>query len=89
LGKSEVSNEAFVLLQSKVLEEGWSPMNKFFSLVVMVFLYLPLLWFTNSVARDRNFFDLSIMEMIISTAFALLPLYILILLDKNSGKNED
>jgi hypothetical protein len=64
-------------------------MNKFFALVVMVFLYLPLLWFANNVARNRDFFSLSIMEMLIQTFFTLMPLYILYLLDKNSKKTED
>lgn len=64
-------------------------MNKFFALVVMVFLYLPLLWFVNNVARNRDFFSLSIMEMLMQTFFALMPLYILYLLDKNSRKTED
>ena len=64
-------------------------MKKFFALVVLVFLYLPLLWFSNNVARNRDFSSLSIMEMLIAAFFALLPLYILYLLDKNSEKNED
>ncbi len=64
-------------------------MNKFFALVVMVFLYLPLLWFGNNVARNRDFFSLSIMEMLMQTFFTLMPLYILYLLDKNSRKTED
>jgi hypothetical protein len=64
-------------------------MNKFFALVVMVFLYLPLLWFSNNVARNRDFLSLSVMEMLIQTFFALMPLYILYLLDKNSTKDDD
>jgi len=71
------------------LKRDLSPMKKFFTIVVMLFLYLPLLWFSGNVARDRNFFSLSIIEMLIETFFALMPLYILYLLDKNSLKNED
>lgn len=64
-------------------------MNKLFALVVMVFLYLPLLWFSNNVARNRDFFSLSMMEMLLEAFFALMPLYILYLLDKSSAKKED
>ena len=64
-------------------------MNKFFALVAMVFLYLPLLWFSHNVARDRDFLSLSIIEMLIEAFFTLMPLYILYLLDKNSVKKED
>ena len=64
-------------------------MSKFFALVVMVFLYLPLLWFSNNVARDRNFYDLSVMEMLVQTFFTLMPLVILYLLDKKSSKTEE
>jgi hypothetical protein len=64
-------------------------MSKFLALAVMLFLYLPLMWFNSNVARDRNFLDLSIAEMLVQAFFMLMPLVILYLLDKNSTKTED
>jgi hypothetical protein len=50
----------------------------------MIFLYVPLFWWGGTVANSRDFFSLSIFEMACGTFFSVMPIAILILLDKKS-----
>lgn len=64
-------------------------MKKVFTALVWIFLYLPAFWFAINIARDRDFFSLSILEMAGGAFVLLMPLAIISfigsLIDKKSS----
>jgi Cu/Ag efflux pump CusA len=64
-------------------------MRNLFAVVVMLFLYLPLFWFSSNVSRGRSFIDLSFGEMLAQAFLTLMPLVILYLLSQSQKKSDE
>lgn len=64
-------------------------MRNLFAVVVMLFLYLPLFWFSSNVSRGRSFIDLSFGEMLVQAFLTLMPLVILYLLSQSQTKSDE
>ena len=60
-------------------------MKNIYGFLILVFLYIPLIWFGGSVMRDRSIDSLSLGEFLVLIFFTLMPIFIMIELDKRKG----
>jgi hypothetical protein len=60
-------------------------MKLIFFFAIVIFLYLPAIWFTNHIQNGRDFIDLSPLELIGAIFVHTMPIVLLCLIEKRQA----